>query len=212
MSTTESCILAAIIVLIVLAVAFFIHRSYMKSRPASKGSFMPGDPATPKLREAVALLSGDLSCICRTFDSVQDRARQIESAYGAVDMGPAFNEARLSLTAARRGMDEIASGAKRLRARVGAMAPTYQNVLGLYQGLRDSDKGFWAAAQALDAAGERMQNLVSSTDDHTNTAQPHVLELKTDLGSAATQLRQVSTCLYSLVRTVHYLGSALQLE
>jgi hypothetical protein len=213
MNSTTSCILAVVIVLIVLIVAVSVHRRYSKS--GGKSSFMPGDAATPKLREAVALLSGDLNCISRVADSVNGRGKKIEATFGSIDMGPAFNEARLSLTGARQGMGEIVHSVKRLKSTVNTMTPTYQNVLGLYRGLRDSDKALWEAAKALDLAGDRMQDLVSSTGgspDHTNTGQPATYVLHQELGSAASQLRQMSSCFYSLVRSVHYLGSALQLE
>lgn len=205
MNSATSCIFAAVIVLIVLVIAVSVHRHY--SRSGGKSTFMPGDAATPRLREAVALLSGDLNCISRVADSVNGRGRRIEGAYGSVDMGPGLNEARLSLTGARRGMSEIVGSIKRLKTTLNSMTPTYQNVLGLYRGLRDSDKALWEAAKALDLAGDRMQGLVSSSDDHTNTGEVHQ-----ELGSAATQLRQMSSCFYSLVRSVHFLGSSLQLE
>jgi hypothetical protein len=212
LTPTTSCILAAVVVLIVLVVAVLVVGRRRGPAGGRKGVFMPGDAATPKLREAVTLLGGDLACISRVADSVESGARRIERAYGSVDMGAAFNEARLSLTGARQGMVEIVRVVKRLRSTVGRMTPTYQNVLGLYSGLRDSDQPLWAAAKALDVAGERMQSLVSSTDDHDHTGQVHVYALKEALGGAATQLRQMSSCLYSLVRTIHYLGNALQLE
>ena len=210
MNSTSSCILAVVIVLAVLIIAVCVYLHYSKS--GGKSSFMPGDAATPKLREAVALLSGDLNCISRVADSVNGRGKKIESIFGSTDMEPAFNEARLSLTGARQGMAEIVKSVKRLKTTLDSMTPTYQNVLGLYRGLRDSDKALWEAAKALDLAGARMQDLVSSTDDHTNTGQPATYVLHQELGSAASQLRQMSSCFYGLVRSVHYLGSSLQLE
>src|SRR3972149_3499858 len=101
MGATESCLLAAIVVLVIVIVAVFVYRRYARGespprlgRPDLKGDFMPGDPATPALREAVALLSSDLACISQVADSVEGRGRRIEDSYGAVDMGPAFNDAR----------------------------------------------------------------------------------------------------------------------
>jgi len=197
MSSTTSCIVAAVIVLIVLIIAAYVHHHYSKS--GDKGSFMPGDAATPKLREAVALLSGDLSCICRVADSVEGRGKKIEGAVGESD---AASEARSSLMGARQGMSEIVKSVKQLRTTVSSMTPTYQNVLGLYRGLRDSDKQLWETAKALDLAGDRLQSLVENSSD----------PLHQELGSAGAQLRQISSCLCSLVRSVHYLGGALQLE
>lgn len=208
MKATTPCILAVVIVLIVLIIAVIVHH-YSKS--GGKSSFMPGDAATPKLREAVAMLSGDLKCISRAADLVHDRGEKIETAFGSTDTGPAFNEARFSLAGARQGMDEIVHSVKRLETTVTTMTPAYQNVLGLYRGLRDSDRALWDAAKALDLAGDRMRALVSSADDHTDSVLPG-LALHQELGTAATQLRQMSSCFYSLVRSVHYLGSALQLE
>lgn len=211
MDPTTSCILAALIVLIVLLVAVLVHRHWSQNGDR-RGSFMPGDAATPKLREGVSLLGGDLACVSRIADSIEGHGEAIEREYGSVDMGAAYNEARLSLTGAREGMTEIVRSVKRLRATLGTMTPTYQNVLALYQGLRDSDAALWEAAKALDLAGERMQNLVSSTDDHVHTGQPHVYALKQELSSAAFQLRQMSSCFIGLVRSVHYLGNSLGLE
>lgn len=210
MNSTTSCILAVVVVLVVLIVAVRAHRHYSKS--GGQSAFMPGDAATPQLREALALLSGDLNSISRVADSVNGRGKKIEEIFGSLNMGPAFNEARLSLTGARQGMGEIVHSVKRLKSTVNSMTPTYQNVLGLYRGLRDSDKALWKAAKALDLAGVRLLDLVSSTDDLSNTGQPTTYMLRQELGSAASQLRQMSSCFYSLVRSVHYLGSALQLE
>jgi hypothetical protein len=207
-----------VIVLVFLIIAVSVHHYYTKSsRRQGWRGFMTGDPAAPKLREAVALLSGDLNCISRVADSVNGRGKKIEEILGSVSMGPAFKEAHLSLTRACQGMGNIVHGVKRLKSVVNSMNPSYQNVLGLYRGLRDSDKALWAAAEALDLAGNRMQDLVSSTggSHDPNMGQPatdtmHLLHQELD--SAASQLRQMSSCFYSLGRSVHYLGSSLQLE
>jgi hypothetical protein len=199
MCSTKSCVLAAVIVLVVLIIAANVYSKRPKGPPSDGGGFMPGGAATPKLREAVALLSGDLSNICQVADSVEGRGKKIEGDAGASD---AAGEARNSLMGARRGMAEIVKNVKQLRATVGTMTPTYQNVLGLYRGLRDSDKQLWETAKALDLAGDRLQSLVGSSVD----------PLHQELGSAGAQLRQISSCLYSLVRSIHYLGGALQLE
>lgn len=211
MSTADSCIVAAIVVLIVVIIATLIRR-LRKSRDAGADSFMPGDAATPKLREAVSLIGGDLLCISKVADSLEGCAARIESSYGSVDMGPAYNEARLNLMGAQEGMTEVVKSIKRLQESTSTMTPTYENALSVYRGLQDSDKTLWGAAQSLDHAGKRMQDLVSSTDDHSYTAQPHFYDLKQELGAAAMQMRQMATCFYSLVRSVHYLGSSLQLE
>lgn len=212
MSTADSCIVAAIVVLIVVIIAVIIRRRHWKSKDGNTDAFMPGDAATPKLREAVSLIGGDLLCISKVADSLESRGAQIESAYGSVDMGPAYNEARLSLVGAKEGMAEIVKCIKRLQKSTSTMTPTYENALSVYRGLQDSDKALWGAAQSLDHAGKRMQDLVSSTDDHTHTAQVHFYALKQELAAAAAQMRQMATCFYSLVRSVHYLGSSLQLE
>ena len=170
MNTTASCILAAIIVLLILITAVMIHR-----HRASRGGFgdrtsrfMPGDAATSNLREAVALLARDLNCISRVSDSVEGQEKRIEISYGSINLEPAFNEAWQSLAGARSGIGEIVDSVNRLQAAVKKMPPTYQNVLSLYHGLRDSDKAFWEAAKSLDLAGGRMQTLIFSTDGHAD--------------------------------------------
>jgi hypothetical protein len=208
MNTTYACLLAALAVLIILIVLAYERKWFGRGRD----NFMPGDPATPKLREGVALVGGDLTCIVETARGIEALSASIEQDYGPIDMGPAYNEARLIMTGAQKGMAHVVASAKTLRASVKAMTPTYQNALSVYQGLRDSDAALWRSAQALDDAGKKIQDLVSSTDDHDHVGQPHVHELKMQLGRAALLLRQVSTCLYGLVRSVHYLGDSLQLE
>jgi len=208
MSTTESCIFAAVVVLVVLIVAVFVVYRRVPNRASRP--VLGGAATTLKLWEAVALLGSNLTCISRVADSVNGRGQKIENGYGLVDTGPAYNEARLSLTGARQGMAKIVESIKRLNSTLNRVAPAYQNVLGLYQGLRDSDQPLREAAKNLDLAGLRMQGLVALPDGRVGTEAPHAL--KQELGFAATQLRQISACFYGLVRSVHHLGNALQLE
>lgn len=194
MGGTAACILAAVVVLIVLIVAVLAYRrGRRESIP-----FMPGDPATPKLRSAVLMLRGDLACIAHVADSIEQRGFKLDAANAT--SGPAA-EAHQSLSGARRGMAEIVSGVKSLRATLETMPPTYHNVLGLYRGLRDGDQALWDAAKSLDAAGARMGELVGRDAPQGG-----------ELAAAGRQLRQMASCLYSLVRSTHLLGDALGLE
>ena len=202
---------AAVLLLLVIIVAACVYRFFsLRAEPRGDG-FMPGDAATPKLREAVALVGSNLTCISRIANTIQGRGQKIEG-YGLVDLGSAFNEARLSLDRAQTCLSRIVGGVKSFNSTLSKMAPTYQNVLGLYRNLRDSDASFWGAAEDLDVVGSQIQSLVSSTDGHTHTGHQYMNEFKRDLGSAAIQIRQVSTCLYNLVRSIHILGNALLLE
>lgn len=208
-NATTASILAIVVVLALLLSILVVA---VVRRYDARDGFMPGDAATPKLREAVALIYKDLSCICQAAGGVEQRGAKIEAVVGAGSTAGSnagsnagstaiSAEARATLSNARQGIKGIVSNVERLRATVETMTPTYQNVLGLYQGLRDSDQQLWATAQALDRAGAR---LVSSP------AMERAGNL--ELQAAGEQLRQISTCLYSLVRSVHYLGNALLLE
>ena len=201
----------AVLLLLVIIVAGCVYRFFSASRGPRGNGFMPGDAATPKLREAVALVGSNLTCVARIANMLQGRGQKIEG-YEFADLGSAYNEARLSLDRAQNCLSKTLGGVKTLNSALGKMAPTYQNVFELYRSLRDSDASFWGAAEDLDAVGSRIQNLVSSTDGHTYTGRQHMNEFKRDLGSAAIQIRQVSTCLYDLVRSIHILGNALLLE
>jgi len=200
-NSSTSCIIAAVIVLTVLIIAVCVTYRAGDKKPSSD-DFMPGDAATPKLREAVALISNDLGCISRVSDNVKIVGKQIEDGdYGQDDKDIA-REAQDTLTSACQGMAAVVTSAKRLKATVDIMTPTYQNVLGLYQGLRDSDTAIWKTAHEIDLAAGRLQALV--TDDTNGLHQ--------EMSTAAVQLRQISSCFYRFIRSIHYLGNALQLE
>lgn len=190
-------IIAVLVMIIAAAMAFRRRR-----RSAEQDDFMPGDPATPKIREAVAIVSENLSIISQVADSLEGRVLRIEGSGSGAD----FGEARQILSGARQGMGEVVRSIKRLRGAVETMTPTYQNALGLYLGLRDSDRALWETAKALSLAENRVRELVDSSDAEGPA------DLKGDLGAAATLLYQMSSCLYNLVRSVHYLGVSLQLE
>ncbi len=197
----EACVLAAAVIVLVLIVVVLVRRGRRGE------GYMPGDPATPKLREAVGLLAQDLACITQTADAVGRQEKKIAAAGAGAPAGAPIAEARATLAAARLGAAAIVEGARRLEARLRATPPTYQNVLGLYQGLRDSDAAYWRAAEALDLAAVRMQGLVA-----LEAAPGDARQLAGEIDVAARQLRGISTCVYGFVRSVHYLGGALMLE
>jgi hypothetical protein len=208
-SHTAPCVLAAIIVLIVLIIAVLVHRRFSKS--GGTDGFKTSHAASLRLREAVALLNGDLSCISRIADSINTHENRIKEKLGAADMDTAFKGAHRILQGARLGMVEIVRSIKRLKSTISSMDHSYNNVLSLYQGLRDSDKALWGAADAIDLAGDRMQYFTPAADikpDHKDLS----LSIQQDLASVASQLHQLSSCLYGLVRSVHTLGSSLRLE
>jgi hypothetical protein len=206
----KALILAAIFLLVLLLAA--VHAQGCSSCRLGAAHFMPGDASTPKLREAVALVRGDLARIARLARGLEAGGLRIEAGYGPVDMGAAFNEARLVLAEARRGAERAVGDARGLRASQTALPPTYQNALTLFQELRGGDGSLWGTARGLDLAAARMQALVSSTDGHAHTAQAHFHALKLELTSAALLLRELATCFYALARSAHHLGEALELE
>lgn len=186
---TQSCTLVAIIIIVIIIVIVAAGRF------CSKGS----STDIPNLKEAVAFLGGDLACIARIADSAEGRGKKIEKCYGSD-----FMEARLSLNSTRQSMTEIISGVKRLRAAIGRMEPTHQNVYNLYQALcSGGDKTLWVAAQALADASKRMLHLIAS-EDSTNQI------LKQELNSAAVQLGLVSSGFYRLIQSINYLGDTLR--
>ena len=192
---TIAYLLAAVIVLLIIAVAVIYRRRERREK------FMPDDPTTPKLRQAVKFIGGDLDCIANTALAVKVKEEEIESGTES-----AYPDAIQVLEGAQLGMAEIVRSVERLRGTIRTMTPTYQNALGLYRGLRDSDRALWAAAKSLDNAGVQINKIISDTGMQ-ESGTDHAL-----LVAAAGQLHQISTCLYSLVRSVHYLGGALQLE
>ncbi|GFR89075.1 hypothetical protein ElyMa_002534100 [Elysia marginata] len=221
MDSTAVCTFATIIVVIVLIVAKHALFHYLQTSGTQRENKFIPKRATSLLQEAVALLSGDLNSISRIADTVNERGKRIEKAYGEANLRGSvgaelgLREVRLSFAGARRGMSEIVGTIKRLKATLNTMPLTYQNVLGLYRGLRDSDKAFWEAANIFDTVGSRMHSLIlaDAAPTHSkNVDQVYTQALRQELDSAAAQLHQMSTSFYSLVRSIHFLGSALQLE
>ncbi len=200
MSGPTYAVIALLVVLAIIAVAAWLLR-----RKGEGSGFMPGDPAPPKLRSAVYMIGGDLDCIARLADAIEERGGGMEARLAPGE--GAVAEAAQSLAGARQAITEIRFSVNRLRATIGTMTPTYFNILGLYRGLRDSDTAFWEAAMDLEAAGRRMAALSSS-------AAPVALSpsVREDLRAAGGQLGRLSSCLYNLSRSVHYLGETLDLE
>ncbi len=192
-------VIALLVVLTIIAVAAWLLR-----RRGGGGSFMPGDPAPRKLQSAVYMIGGDLDCIARLTDAIEERGGGMETQQAP---GGAAAEAAQCLAGARQAITEIRFSVKRLRLTVGTMTPTYLNVLGLYRGLRDCDAAFGDAATDLEAAGQRMAALSAG-------AAPAALAppARQELRAAGARLHQLSTCLRNLGRTVHHLGAALDLE
>jgi hypothetical protein len=193
-------VVIALLIVLVIAAAVALAR-----RGRAGCAFMPGDPAPPKLQSAIYMIGGDLDCIARLADEIEERGEGMEARLAPG--GEAAAEAAQSLAGARQAITEIRFSVKRLRATVGTMTPTYLNVLGLYRGLRDGDAAFWGAAANLEAAGGRMAALSSG-------AAPAALSSATrqELRATGARLDQLSTCLHNLSRTVHHLGGALELE
>ena len=212
MGTTIACLLAIVIVLVVLIVAVLATRANkkraakQKSAAQSREGFMPGDAATPKLRVSVGQIGGTLARITHLADSIEKNGDVIKEA--APSTGGALDEANQSLAQTQSGMSEIVYSVRRLQTTLETMTPTYQNVLGLYRGLRDSDKYLLEAAKSLGAAGDKTADEVSLAGDQAETAQG----LKDRLAESATELKDMSRQIRILVRQIHVLGADLQLE
>ena len=193
------CAVIALLVVsaIILAVAAWVFR-----RGGERCRFMPGDPAPPKLRSAIYMVGADLDCIARL-------AKELEALGGEAGVRLAPEEGAAAgaiqcLAGAGPAVAEIRFSVGRLRLTIGAMAPTYLNVLALYRGLRDGDRAFGAAAADLEAAGARMAALSSGA--------ALSLPAQRELRAVGARLGRLSTCLRALCRSIHHLGAALDLE
>lgn len=238
MVDAAAAVLATVVVLVILAAGCLWGVRRARRRRAG---FMPGDAATPKIREAVALVGRDLACISGVAAAVDARGDALERAGGAgaaegaaagdavAEGAPApggaaaggaaaegtaarrdaLADARARLVEARGGVRGIVESVRRLRATLDAMPPTYQNALGLYRGLRDGDLALQSAAAGLGAAGARMLTRVGEAPEDEDAAEAAEAA---ELRAAAFQLGQMKACFASLVRSVHLLGDALQLE
>ena len=211
MNSAHTYILAVVIILVILIITYIAY-GRRSTEKKTRDRFMPGDAATPKIRSAVGSLGKDLACVSAHAGQVKMIGDRVERTYGSVHLGAALDTARTKLVSGCQGMCGITQSIGRLGKTLEIMTPTYQNALGLYKGLRNSDTTLREVAETLGTAGEQMQELVASTDDHDHTAQAHTAAAKNEIAMAAVQLRQVSCCLYSLVRSVSLLGNALQLE
>jgi len=177
-------VLAALVVLIIVAIF-----AWALLRPRKGEPFMPGDPATPKLRGIVGELERDLACVATRCGEIvgEVAARRGDSALSAADRKLAD---AISASAA-----DTAGSTGALLTKIQVMTPTYSNVLAVYNGLRDSDRVFWASASTF----EKIAGTISESATGV-------------LVTCSTGLRQVARCCYSLVRNVHYLGSSLGME
>jgi hypothetical protein len=178
---------AAVAVLALLLGAFLL-------RPrAATGAFMPGDPASAKLRSNVFAIGRDLDTISRLASRLKLGPPR---AFPPITLPPAAaqQEAEALLLAAQCWLRSLLSAVERLRATVSTIPPTYSNVLGLYEGLEGSDRALEITAQALQTIAARVDQLTPGA------------------GGASALLRELGRAVRVLLRDVHALGAALDLE
>ena len=188
METKASVVLAILVVLILIIVAVFMYKKYRGHRD----QFMPGDPATPKLREAASLIQGNLQCILQTRDHIRSCAVRADLT----------GEDQRLLSAAKHGAELISENISPLYEKISHMVPTYENVLAIYQGLCDSDQSIWTNADAFNDASKQLTASISHQKSYEN---------QISLSVCARQLQNIAKCCYSLCRSINYLGASLGL-
>lgn len=180
------CALAVIVVLLIIITTIIINMIVVRRRERfAKNTELLG------VRSAVARLEKDLVKISRAADSIKTYEYYESATKGG-----------LILAKARQSMAEIINSVKRLQDVAKNKPYTYQSAVRLYQGLSDSDKALLVSAQSLSLAGKYIENIALGADD----------EERNNLKDAAAGLHQMSSGFYDLIRSVHYLGSALLLE
>lgn len=210
MTADHRYLLAGVVVLTALVAVYAWSASRRKPRGSS---FMPGDGASPLVRDAAARLLGDLRAVSDGASKVRETRGAIEREYGSVDTGGALNSGRLRLQRACGGMAAIASSIGRMEAAVEGMPPTHGNILALYGGLRDSDPAIRATAQALGATSETVLADAAATEGHqASWGQPHRARLRQLLARGGAELGALQGGLGALLRSTHRLGVALDLE
>jgi hypothetical protein len=142
----------------------------------------------PKIAEAVGHVEADLG-------SISSAGRALEShLVDTNDM--ADMEGGAMLAGARTGAKQMVGSLRMLQADLSRAPPTYQTALGLYQQLSGSDARLLGASGYLDEAAADMKK---------DGRHPYVQQ-------GGHKVSQLAASMRNLLRSTHYLGSALNLE
>ena len=116
-----------------------------------------------------------------------------------VELGREFSGQAAAMGLAAAGDSHVVRTLERAKTELGCATPTYANYLAVYHGLSSTDVSMLAAADAYAEAGGRICLAPAPRDADA------CLLLKGTLEAMGWQLRHV-------VRTIHRLGSALEIE
>ncbi|NBU26464.1 MAG: hypothetical protein EBS39_12795 [Gammaproteobacteria bacterium] len=198
MSSSTIC-LGAILIIAMIVIAYFAgcrrkrhHRHHRRTLgPAERhqrDAFSYTTPATPRVQDAVADLFAALKHMVALGRSFEEA-----SAPAALHPTAEVANARRSAAVLVRALDRAEKG-------LSGTPPTYANYLAFYRGLASDDASLLAAADAYTEAGRRALHSMAP-DAHDSD----VASLGNTLISMGGQLRLV-------VRAVHRLGAALDVE
>ena len=204
MAPTEfACLLGAVVLIAILLTAV-IYRFASGGGDGKTETYMPGDGAAPKVREAVAAVSVELrtvGAVAAQYEELGDRISKV-----LLPPGDALEDAQKRQNALREGVRVVAQNIGSLGATIEAMPPTHGNALSLYRGVRDS-RGLEATAKNIARAGAELARLAGEGENDSSSE-----TLGADLAAAGSKLGQLSSCVRTLVWSTHNLGWALQLE
>ena len=198
-------VVAVIVVLLITIIVVLIRKK------RSKEDFAPGDAATPKIRGLVADVEESLIDLSSAADSARAHAAWLDAEYGHVRTNDDSDRSRALVNSVLQASTGITDSVEALRRNLARSPNTYHTALSLYRGLRDSDRGFNAAARAFDQAAAQVNAVLESSDGY-RLAPEHEEDLKIHLRESAGMLERMGSYTRNLVRSVHYLGSGLQLE
>jgi hypothetical protein len=180
--------LAAILVIAIVLIAFFACRRW-RARRARREGYSYATPATPRVREAVGALFGDLRQMVALGRRFEAEASRLDDA--------------TAVAGTRMGAALMVKTLNRVEAELSGAPPTYANYLAVYRGMTSTDAAILAAADSYVSTGYEVQQGVA----RGSCAAPagSVAEMGNTLVAMGRQLRVV-------VAAVHRLGVALDVE
>ena len=196
MSSSTIC-LGAILIIAMIVIAHFAgcrRKRHHRRAESRRDTFSYTTPATPRVQDAVADLFAALKhmvALGRSFEEASTPANVRGGASAAA--AEVANAHRAGAAALVRALDRAEKG-------LSGTPPTYANYLAVYRGMASGDASLLAAADAYTEAGHRVQDSMAP-----NAHDSDVASLGNTLIGMGCQLRLV-------VRAVHRLGAALDVE
>lgn len=203
MEITAGCVVAVVIVLALILVVALWRAS---SSSGGREGFLSSDHANFKIIDRVNSLAADLNCVQRLSVRIHQDTEKVK-LHGA-DGDPQSPNGRIisQLAGAGEAMKHTTIAVTALNDSLSRSPPTYASALRLYHNLGGSDRPIMASADYLDRTANEINQTLMRNEWHGGDRVPAAAQ------EACAGLKQMASCMRSLLHSTHYLGAALGVE